>query len=104
MSAPSTGPTRLSAEQKFYNTIGLTWETEQDPCEQKPELYRVYRIEGLEPDGQIIRDAGSLIGVTADPILVDLIPYDIKGFYSYAITAVYQDIESEPTTGKFVYL
>lgn len=104
MSVPSTGPSGLTAQEKNYHIIGLVWDVEQNPCELTADLYRVYRLEGRESDGQIVKGAGSLVGETTDPFWVDLITYDLTGHYSYAITAVYQDIESEPTTGKFIYL
>lgn len=104
MSAPLTGPTGLKAEQKFYNTIGISWEAEQDPCELKPDTYKVYRVAGIENDGDVIRKTGSLVGTTTDLLMVDLIPYDTTGFYSYTTVAIHQNVESEPTIGKLVYL
>jgi hypothetical protein len=104
MSAPTTGPSGLTAQEKNYHIIGIVWDVEQDPCELTADLYRVYKLEGRESDGKIVKGAGSLVGETTDPFLVDLISYNVKGHYSYAISAVYQGIESEPTTGKFIYL
>lgn len=71
----------------------------------EPESFNVYRVEGIENDGFNIINQGQLIGVVEpDTLFSETFDPTHEAVYSYTVTAVNQNGESDPCPGLAVMI
>lgn len=82
--------------------VVLTWDHFKGGSPE-PESFNVYRFEGIENDGLNIINLGQLVGnVELDSLFIETFDPTHEAVYSYTVTAVNQNGESDPCPGLAV--